>query len=86
MKDEKARMHNVHPGSHSLNSSGGQELLPGWLEFLPGWLEDSCSLHNSGPMSGDSRSFLGRPGRTWGPGTPPHSTKKLGMARKKNNQ
>ena len=35
----KTRMHIVHPGSHSLSSSGWLELLPGWLEFLPGWLE-----------------------------------------------
>ena len=39
LKDEKARMHNVHPGSHPLSSSRLAGLLPGWLEFLPGWLE-----------------------------------------------
>ena len=36
LKDEKTRMHNVHPGSHSSRLAG---IAPGWLEFLLGWLE-----------------------------------------------
>ena len=37
LKDEKARMLHVHPGSHLLSSPGWLELLPVWPELLPGW-------------------------------------------------